>query len=576
MRSIDPLRTGLAGLAFWLASSGCANQIGPSGGPMDVEGPQIVATWPAPFTTNFRGDRIEFSFDEYIDQRSFEESIFISPSVIDYEFEWSGRVVELIFLEPLRDSTTYVITVGTDVVDLESTRRNRMTEAFTMAVSTGPAIDRGLLAGRVYPLKPSDEVSGIMILAYHLGGVRPDTLNPLTTTATYATQTGRDGTFRLPHIRLGPYRLLAIRDEFRNLLYDRETDEFGVPSADMRLTTADTGRTTIVLQMGKEDTTGPRLVSVEPKDRNHIDLGFSEEVDTSAGRSLQVSIIDTLDGRAIPVFVVIPDLADLKKAALLCDYLSTDRPYVIRAERVYDLAGNPGLDGALARTFVGPSVLDTLAPRLVSVTPRDSTRDVEPTPTVELAFSQPILAETMSGVSGSFSGAGLASLPAIVAWPMPTRARVMPVSPLVRDRWYAASIVVSGLQDWKTAPLADTVVTVRFATRDPENDGSIEGVVEDASEADTTGPIIVTAREIKQRQPKVVTTAAGASGKFALQGLPAGRFIVHAFRDRNANGRLDLGLPFPLNVSERRSHDSDTLRVRPRWPLEGLQLRLPR
>lgn len=576
MRSIDPLRTGLAGLAFWLASSGCANQIGPSGGPMDVEGPQIVATWPAPFTTNFRGDRIEFSFDEYIDQRSFEESVFISPSVIDYEFEWSGRVVELIFLETLRDSTTYVITIGTDVVDLEPTRRNRMAEAFTMAVSTGPSIDRGLLAGRVYPLKPSDEVSGILILAYHLGGIRSDTLNPMTTSPTYATQTGHDGTFHLPHIRLGPYRLLALRDEFRNLLYDRETDEFAVPSADIRLTPIDTGRTTIVLQMGKEDTTGPRLVTVEARDRNHVDVGFSEEIDTTAGRSLQVSIIDTLDGRPIPVFVVIPDLADLKKASLLCDYLTTDRPYVIRAERVYDLAGNPGLVGAIARTFTGPSALDTLPPRLVGIVPRDSTRDVDPMLSIELTFSQPILAETMSGVSGSFAGAGLPTVPATISWPMPTRAKVMPMSPLARDQWYAASIVVAGLQDWKTARLADTTAIVRFATRDPENDGSIEGVVRDESETDTTGPIIVTAREIKLRSPKVVTAVAGASGGFALQGLPAGRFIVHAYRDRNANGRSDPGLPFPLQPSERRSLESDTLRVRPRWPLEGLELRLPR
>jgi hypothetical protein len=415
-----------------------------------------------------------------------------------------------------------------------------------------------------------------MVLAYHLGGVRVDTLSPLTTTPTYATQTGKDGTFRLPHIRLGPYRLLAIRDEFRNLLYDRETDEYALPASDVRLTTADSGRTTIVLQMGKEDTTGPRLVSAEPKDRNHIDLGFSEEIDTSVARSLQVSITDTLDGRSIPVFVIMPDLADLKKASLLCDYLTTDRPYIIRAEQVFDLAGNPGLKGSVARTFIGPSALDTLPPGLVAVTPRDSTRDLEPTLNIELTFSQPILAESMSGVSGSFAGAGLASVPGIVSWPMPTRARVTPVAPLVRDQWYAASIRVSGLQDWKTARLADTIVTVRFATRDPENDGSIEGVVADESEADSTGPVIVMAREIKLRQPRIVTAIAGPSGRFVLQGLPAGRFIVHAFRDRNANGRFDPGLPFPRAPSERRTQESDTLRVRPRWPLEGLQLRLPR
>ncbi|MCU0452654.1 MAG: Ig-like domain-containing protein [Bacteroidetes bacterium] len=576
MRSWSDLIRLVAGAVCTLWLTGCANQIPPAGGPMDAEGPQIVATWPAPFTVNFDGERVEFSFDEYVDQRSFEESVFISPAVDEYEFSWSGRVVELVFLEPLRDSTTYVITVGTDVVDLEPSRRNRLRDAFTMAISTGPTIDRGLLAGRVYQRTPSDEISGVTVLAYHLGGVRPDTLSPLTTLPTYATQTGGDGTWRLPHVRLGTYRLLAIRDEFRNLLYDREIDEYAVPVADIRLTSSDTARTDMVMHLGREDTTGPRLVNVEPKDRNHLELTFSEEVDSSADRTLQVSITDTLDGRSVPVFVVVPGLGDFKKATILCDYLTTDRTYVVRAVRVFDLRGNPGIAGAVARIFTGPAALDTLAPQIVSVTPRDSTRDLDPQLSIDLTFSQPILTETASALSASFAGPGGVVVPAAVSWPLPTLARVMPPEPLDREQWYVVSIAVKGLRDWKTARLADTVVTLRFATRDPENDGSIEGMVVDESDSDTSGPVIVLAREVKIRQPKIVTSIASQTGAFRLEGLSAGRFLVHAFRDRNANARLDPGRPYPLEPSERRSLTSDTLRVRPRWPLEGLRIRIPR
>ncbi len=543
---------------------------------MDEEGPQIVAAWPAPFTVNFKGDRVEFTFDEYVDQRSFEESVFLSPAIGEYEFEWSGRVVELVLLEPLRDSTTYVLTVGTDVIDLEPARRNRMRDAFTMAFSTGPSIDRGLLAGRLYPRTSTDQVSGVMIMAYHLGGINPDTLNPLTTRPTYATQTGSDGTFRLPHIRIGPYRLLAIRDEYRNLLYDRETDEYALPSADLRITSDDTARTSIVLQLAKEDTTGPRLVNVEARDKNHLEVGFSEEVDTVAGRSLQFSIIDTVEGRTVPVFVVIPNFGDLKKATILCDYLATDRPYLLRADRVFDLTGNPGISGALVRSFSGPAKLDTLAPRLLAVTPRDSTRDLDPELEIDLAFSQPVLSETMAGISAAFRGEGTATVRSNVRWPLPTLARLKPSVPLERDRWYVASISVSGLQDWKTSRIADTVLTLHLATRDPQTDGSIEGIVVEESPTDTTGPIIVTAREIKARQAKVVRAVASPSGTFRVDGLPAGRFIVHAYRDRNDNGVWDAGRPFPVEPSERRTLDSDTLRVRPRWPLEGLRLRLSR
>lgn len=566
---------GCVALAF-LMLAGCANQIPPSGGPVDAEGPVILATSPAPFTVGFDGDRVEFVFDEYVDQRSFEESVFLSPAVEDLEFEWSGKVVEIIFREPLRDSTTYVLTVGTDVTDLELARRNRMREAFTFAFSTGPRIDRGLISGRIYPRLPSDQIAGVMVLAYHLRGVRPDTLDPTTTRADYVTQTGSDGSFRLPHIRLGPYSLFAVRDEYRNVLYDREADDFAVPAGEVLLLPQDTARVGMVLQLSREDTTGPRLIRIEPKDRNHIVIGFSEEVDTGAGRSVVVSVVDTVDDRSVAVFVVVPALDDLKTSTIVCDYMVPDRPYVARVDRVFDLSGNPGIPGTVARSFNGPSNVDTIGARLLTVSMRDSTRDVDTDAAVFLTFSEPVSPETTPGVTGVFRTDGGRLIPAAVSWPIPTLARISPSVTLDRTTWYVLTISARAVQDWKNVPIPDTILALHLATRDVDNDGSIEGWVADESLTDTSGRIIVMAREIKQRQPQIITTRAASTGVFRLEGLSAGRFVLHAYRDRNANGVLDPGKPFPFEPSERRSALSDTLRVRPRWPLEGLSIRIPR
>ncbi|MEK6651124.1 MAG: Ig-like domain-containing protein [Bacteroidota bacterium] len=570
------MRSLSCGAIALLMLAGCANQIPPSGGPVDDIGPVILATSPAPFTVGFDGDRVEFIFDEYVDQRSFEESVFLSPAVEDLEFDWSGKIVEIIFHEPLRDSTTYVLTVGTDVTDLEAARHNRMRESFTLAFSTGPSIDRGLIAGRIYPRLPNDNVAGVLVLAYHLRGVRHDTLNPITTSPDYVTQTGADGSFRLPHIRLGPYALLAIRDEYRNVLYDREADDFAVPAGQVLLLPKDTARVGMVLQLSREDTTGPRLIRIEPKDRNHVLIGFSEEVDTSAGRNVVVSIVDTVDGRSTAVFVVVPMLDDLKTSTVVCDYLTPDRPYVARADRVYDLSGNPGIPGTLARSFTGPSNVDTSGPRLVAVSMRDSTRDVDTDVTVSLVFSEPVSPETAPAVAGVFRTGGGTAVPAAVSWPIPTVANIAPSVTLDRTTWYVLTISASALQDWKNVPIRDTVLTLHLATRDVDNDGSIEGRVVDEGRTDTSGHIMVVAREIKQRQPQIIAASAASMGSFRLEGLSAGRFVVYSYRDRNANGILDAGKPFPFVPSERRSALSDTLRVRPRWPLEGLSIRIPR
>src|SRR3990172_5117134 len=75
----------------------CAHQVPPSGGPMDTEGPVVVYSYPAQFSLFVTTDRIEIGFDEYVDKRSVEESIFISPPIDDVEFEWAGKSVEIVF-----------------------------------------------------------------------------------------------------------------------------------------------------------------------------------------------------------------------------------------------------------------------------------------------------------------------------------------------------------------------------------------------------------------------------------------------------------------------------------------------
>ncbi|MEX0602158.1 MAG: Ig-like domain-containing protein, partial [Bacteroidota bacterium] len=212
----------------------CAGQVPPQGGPVDTEPPFITTTFPADYSTGFTGDRIVLEFNEYVDRSSVQQSVFISPDVGSLEFDWSGREVEILFFEPLRDNSTYVVNVGTDVVDIRN--RNRMAEAATLAFSTGTTIDPGMIEGFIVPRKRGDERSGVMIFAYQVDGLESDTLDPTRVKPDYVTQTGTEGRFVLRHLRLGRYRIVAVRDEFRNLLYDRETDDFGVPAFEPALT----------------------------------------------------------------------------------------------------------------------------------------------------------------------------------------------------------------------------------------------------------------------------------------------------------------------------------------------------
>ena len=146
----------------------CAGEVFPTGGPPDLVPPAVVRTSPDSAAVHVRTQIIDLEFSKYVDRRSVEESIFISPYPGELEFDWSGREVTIHLQDTLRANRTYVVNVGTDVTDLHS---NRMASGFTLAFSTGDSIDRGFISGRVYDDKPE----GVMIFAYALSGMRTDT-----------------------------------------------------------------------------------------------------------------------------------------------------------------------------------------------------------------------------------------------------------------------------------------------------------------------------------------------------------------------------------------------------------------
>jgi len=193
--------------------------------------------------------QIVLEFTEYVERRSVEESIFISPPVGILEFDWSGTELTIGFPDTLRKNTTYVVNVGTDIVDVRA--RNRMASGFTLAFSTGDSIDQGWISGRVYDEKPV----GVMLFAYILDDIRPDTLDPTRTKPDFVVQTGGGGNYRLSNIPLKSYRLFAVRDEYRNFLYDRGIDQIGIASGDVVLGPLRPGRGGINFLLTQEDTT---------------------------------------------------------------------------------------------------------------------------------------------------------------------------------------------------------------------------------------------------------------------------------------------------------------------------------
>ncbi len=560
------LQTGVRPAAALLLASTliqCAGQVPPSGGPVDAEPPRITRTVPDSNAVRVEATRIELEFSEYVDRRSAEESIFISPYVGTLEFDWSGTEVAVSFQQPLRKNTTYVVTVGTDVTDIRGP--NRMASGFTLAFSTGDSIDQGRISGRVFDSKPE----GVMVFAYTLSGRDADTLDPGHTKPDYIMQTGKGGTFTLSNIALGPYRLVAVRDEYRNLLYDKEVDQYGVLPRDLTLDTEHERVDNVWFRLSREDTTKPFLSSVTAPTSYEVVARFSEPIDSLSFERAQYAVTDTLSGQPLSLRVGYLNRSNPTLATFVTmTPLTVKSTYRLSVRGVTDLAGNPLDSAAASAIFLGSDTPDTVKPALVVVALRDSTRDIPQGRVFKLRFSKAVIRAAAERGVRLFDSLR-APVPFTLSWTNAADATMTPEK-LIAAAWYRLEVVMDSVRDFQGNRYSDSTYVARFQTRDPRTTGSVEGKVVDLLQGGTEGEIYLTGQQVDSNGPTEKTIRLPVPGPFTMQELPEGKYVFRAFRDTDGSTAFSYGLPFPYHPSERFAFFPDTVRVRARWDVEGV------
>jgi hypothetical protein len=554
-----------------LVLASCAGQRPPDGGPVDTEPPVIVVTNPPNYTTRFTGRSITIEFSEYVDHRAVEGAVFISPSLGALEFNWSGRELEIGFVEKLRRNTTYVVTIGTDAADLNN--HNKMVQAYSLAFSTGDDIDRGSIAGRIFPRKDSDPPLGVMIFAYRLHDMNADTLNPMITKPDYVTQTGKNGEFALQHLSFGVYRVFAIRDEYKNLLYDPEVDDYAAAPSDLAVTPADTLKPDLWLKLAREDTTAVRLIKVASTNQRHVLAEFSSPVDTSSLKLESFRLADTLTQsvlKAVSIYHVFPQMSSV---IVVTDTQSSKAVYRLSVDSLRGANGLRVNPTARSLVFNSSELKDSLPVRILSSSLPDTSKDVQLNPELSLQFSDAVEKGSVEKAI-SFADSSRNSIPIDFRWLSDASVELTPTVKLASKTWYVCRVGMRGISDLFGRRGRDSVKVFRFQTIDEELYTSIEGTVSDFDSTDRKGDLFVIARNILKRDSKEYQVRLGQDGPFALRNIVEGKYVLLAFRDRNGNKKHDSGLVHPYQPSERFVQYPDTLKVRARWPLEGVELKL--
>jgi hypothetical protein len=202
----------------------CAKIGSPSGGPRDITPPVLLKSDPLNRSTNFTGSKIELTFDEYINTQGMSQELVVSPPMeTSPEIRMRGKTLIVEFLEDLRENTTYTLSFGETVKDLNE---GNILRNFEFVFSTGEHIDSlGVLgmAVQAFDLQFPEPEDPFFVMLYE----NQDDSAPLLELPDYIGKITPQGAFLINNVRPGTYRLFALQDLNRSYMYDVPEEMIG-------------------------------------------------------------------------------------------------------------------------------------------------------------------------------------------------------------------------------------------------------------------------------------------------------------------------------------------------------------
>ena len=188
---------------------------GPTGGLRDSLPPVYKTSNPLPNSLNFKGDKVEIEFDEYVQLKDGFEKIVVSPPTKSpFVAKAVGKKVVVEFRDTLMANTTYTVDFSNSIVD--NNESNPFNEYF-FSFSTGDVLDSLSMSGYLLNAKDLSPAVGVLVGAYK----QHDDSVFVTKAFDRIAKTDENGRFTLRNLEPVPYRVFALNDVNSNYYFDQ-------------------------------------------------------------------------------------------------------------------------------------------------------------------------------------------------------------------------------------------------------------------------------------------------------------------------------------------------------------------
>jgi len=196
----------LMAIVAGLVLAACASIGSPEGGPRDYTPPQVTKTSPAPGSVNFKGNKVEITFDEIINLKDQQKKVIISPAPKTQPLiRTVGKKITVEFRDELEENTTYVIDFSNAI---EDNNENNQLDGYTFAFSTGDDIDTLAVSGIVLRANDLEPMQHVIVGLHSNLDDTAFTHVPLER----VSRTNDRGLFTIRNLKPGSYHVFALND----------------------------------------------------------------------------------------------------------------------------------------------------------------------------------------------------------------------------------------------------------------------------------------------------------------------------------------------------------------------------
>ena len=487
-------------------AAACAKVVPPKGGPADESAPQVDTVLPAPGPGLSGLTTVEIRFDERLEAATFMPDLY-PPLEHTVSVDGSRATVEL--ASPLDSGSVVIVLPGT----LSDRRGNASERLRSFVFGADDTLPRGGLrlslerqgGGQVSPSAVADLYS-----VEDSGLVRRTTPDSA-------------GLVSLDWLARGEYRAVAYEDDDQSRLWDPDREAGADTVLSLAAETLAVSMTLTVL-----DTLPPSLLEAEARDRHHLFVLTSEQVDRDGFRDASFSLVDS-GGRSVEVYGVWAAGGRGRPGVMLATAAMCDCRMGLSIRGWSDLMGNVRDSDSLR--FWGTDSLPEDSLSVESTNPYSGEVDVAPRGPYQIAFSSWVSLDSLRDRIALTHISPDTLVPIRVSRYNGRIFEVEPERALVGEQQYRFDLD-SGLVSVWGQPLAP--YSWAFTPRWADVPGSISGTVSGYG-----APVMLqlaragVSGEVDYRRV--------APGAYRLDSLEAGRYTVSAFADGDGDGTWDAG-----------------------------------